>query len=185
MIKETGSINLSSPTGRPRVIRSKTMIQKVKNWLKRKKRVSSRKLASDLDISERSIRRILKNDLGLRPYKKRIESLLTNMHKAKRITFANKIRHNFQKEQTMKILFSKEKMFDLNGMYNAENDRIWAINRAATDAKSGIKQQQQFPQKVMVWLDVCFKSVSPMVIFEEGTLDHERYIKEILPVAKT
>ncbi|CAF0950316.1 unnamed protein product [Didymodactylos carnosus] len=76
MIKETGSINLSSPTGRPRVIRTKTMIQKVKNRLKRKKRVSSRKLASDLDISERSVRRILKKDLDLRPYKKRIEPFL-------------------------------------------------------------------------------------------------------------
>ena len=35
----------------------------------------------------------------------------------------------------------------------------------------------------MVWLKVCSKGVSPLVIFESDTLDHDRYIKEVLPVA--
>ncbi|CAF2069871.1 unnamed protein product [Rotaria magnacalcarata] len=35
----------------------------------------------------------------------------------------------------------------------------------------------------MVWLGVCSKGVSPLVIFENGTVDHDRYIKEVLPIA--
>lgn len=35
----------------------------------------------------------------------------------------------------------------------------------------------------MVWLAVCSKGVSPMVILDKGKVDHDRYIKEILPVA--
>ena len=35
----------------------------------------------------------------------------------------------------------------------------------------------------MVWLGVCSKGVSPLVIFESDTLDYDRYIKEVLPVA--
>lgn len=35
----------------------------------------------------------------------------------------------------------------------------------------------------MVWLAVCSKGVSPIVIFYEGTIDHARYIREVLPVA--
>ena len=35
----------------------------------------------------------------------------------------------------------------------------------------------------MVWLGVCSKGVSPLVIFDEDTVDHARYIKEVLPVA--
>ena len=35
----------------------------------------------------------------------------------------------------------------------------------------------------MVWLGVCTKDVFPLVIFESDTLDHDRYIKEVLPVA--
>ena len=35
----------------------------------------------------------------------------------------------------------------------------------------------------MVWFAVCSKEVSPVVIFDEGTIDHARYIREVLPVA--
>ena len=31
---------------------------------------------------------------------------------------------------------------------------------------------------------VFSKSVTLLIIFDEGTLDHERYFKEVLPVAK-
>ena len=51
MIHETGSINMTVSPGRPRAIRTKNMIQKINSRLKRKKRVSSRKLAQKLDIT--------------------------------------------------------------------------------------------------------------------------------------
>ncbi|CAF4505518.1 unnamed protein product [Rotaria socialis] len=38
-------------------------------------------------------------------------------------------------------------------------------------------------RNVMVWLGACSKGVSPLVILENGTVDHERYIQEVLPVA--
>ena len=52
-----------------------------------------------------------------------------------------------------------------------------------TDTKGGIRQKRKFPQKVMVWLGVCSKGVfiPPLVIFKDGTMDHDRYIKEVLP----
>ncbi|CAF5186576.1 unnamed protein product [Rotaria magnacalcarata] len=74
-------------------------------------------------------------------------------------------------------------MFDIDGIYNSQNDRIWAVNRLAADTNGGIRQKRKFPQKVMVWLAFCSKGVSPLVIFEDGTVDHDRYIKEVLPVA--
>ena len=184
-IRDTGSINLSKPPGRPRTIRTKAAIRKVKYRVDRGWSVSSRKIASDrnLRISRTSARRILKDDLGLKAYKVQNEPLLTDEHKEKRIQFANWIRTNFRKESTMKILFSDEKLFDIDGVYNSQNDRIWAASRSEADIKGGIRQKRKFPQKVMVWLGVCSKGVSPLVIFENGTVDHARYIKEVLPVA--
>ena len=118
MIRRSGSIKLScSP-------RTKGNIQKVKHRLRRKKRVSTRKLSMELDISERSVRRIMKNDLGLRPYKKVIEPLLSNDQKIKRKKFANWVGTNFRKKDTMRILFSDEKFFDIDGVYNFQNDRV-------------------------------------------------------------
>ena len=73
-------------------------------------------------------------------------------------------------------------MFDSDGVYNSQNERSWAPSRGDADAKGGIKQIQKFPKKAMVWLGACSEGVSPLVIFEEGTVDHERYIQEVLLV---
>ena len=88
MVRETGTINLSHSLGRPRIIRIKGMIQKMKKRMKRKK-VSVQKLAGELDISNGSVVRILKQDLGYRSYKKRVEPALTDFEKSKRMKFAN------------------------------------------------------------------------------------------------
>ncbi|CAF1656820.1 unnamed protein product [Rotaria magnacalcarata] len=128
-IRDTGCINLSTSPGRPRTIRTKAATRKIKNRVERRRSVSSRKIARELGISRTIIRRILKNDLELQAYKIQKEPLLTDEHKEKRIKFANWIRTNFRKEDTMNILFSDEKMFDI------------------------------------------------------GTVNHERYIKEVLPIA--
>ncbi|CAF5072708.1 unnamed protein product, partial [Rotaria magnacalcarata] len=151
-IRDTGCINLSKPPGRPRTIRTSANIQKVKHRLERRRTVSSRKLSRELGISRTSVRRVLKNDLELHAYKVQNEPMLTDEHKEKRIQFANWIRTNFRKEDTMKILFSDEKMFDIDGVYNSQNDRIWAVNRSEVDIKAGTRQKRKFPQKVMVWL---------------------------------
>ncbi|CAF3460044.1 unnamed protein product [Rotaria socialis] len=55
-------------------------------------------------------------------------------------------------------------MFDMDGAYNSQNEKNWAANRAEADAKGAIKQKRKCPQK-------------------GGTVDHDRYINEVLPVA--
>jgi transposase len=75
-IRDTGCINLLRPLGRPRTIRAKAAIRKVKHRLERRKPVSSRKLAYELGISRTSVRRILKNDLKLHAYKIQNEPML-------------------------------------------------------------------------------------------------------------
>ena len=72
----------------------------------------------------------------------------------------------------MRILFSDEKIFDLDGMYNSQNQRIWASSRDEADEKGGIEEKQKFPQKVMVGLAVCSKGVTPLVIVDRETVDH-------------
>jgi transposase len=183
MIRRTGSIELPGTHGGPRIVRTKENIQKVKSRVRRKKGVSARKLSVELGISATSVRRILKIDLGLKPYKKVIEPSLSDDQKIKRKKFANWVRNNFRKEETMRILFSHEKFFDIDGVYNSQNDRVWVVDRADADEKGGIQQRRKFPQKVMVWLVACSKGITPLVILDEGTVDHNCYIKKVLPVA--
>ena len=72
------------------------------------------------------------------------EPMLTDEHKAKRLKFSNWLQTNFREEDTMKILFSDEKLFDIDEIYNSQNDRIWSVNRAEADIKSGIRQIRKF-----------------------------------------
>ena len=80
---------MTTSPDRPRTIRTKNMIQKINGRLKRKERVSYRKLAQKLRISRTSVRRVLRNDLGLRPYKERIIPLMADTEKLKRKTCTN------------------------------------------------------------------------------------------------
>ena len=41
----------------------------------------------------------------------------------------------------MKVVFSDEKYFDIDSVYNSENDRAWIVNRADVDEKGGVKQR--------------------------------------------
>ena len=61
---------------------------------------------------------------SIMPIKVRVVPLLKGEHKAKRKGFSNWIRTYFKKKTTMKILFSNEKMFDIDGVHNLQNDRI-------------------------------------------------------------
>ena len=40
----------------------------------------------------------------------------------------------------MKVLFSDEKLFDIDGVYNSQNDKVWAVTRGEADKQGGIKQ---------------------------------------------
>ena len=66
------------------------------------------------------------------------EPMHIDEHKGKRLKFANWLRTNLRREDTMKIRFSDEKLFDISMIYNSQNDRIWAINRAEANIKGGI-----------------------------------------------
>ena len=83
----------------------------------------------------------------------------------------------------MKIMFLDEKVFDIDGVYNSQNNRLWAVSRSDADRRNGVHQKRKFTSKVMVWLSVCSKGASPLVIFNKGTVDHDRYIREVLQAA--
>ena len=124
MIGQTGTISLSSPPGCLRLVTTKANIKKVKDHLRRKSRVSTRKIATELDILRINVRQILKNDIGLCLCKKLMEFSLSDGQRVKRKKFANWARTNFQKEDTMKIFFSDEKYFDIDGVNSSQNDRV-------------------------------------------------------------
>ena len=172
ILNKIGSIDLSHPPCRP----TKASISKVKYRLAYKKTVSTRWLVAEMSISRTSVHRMLRKDLGCFPYKKIKQLKLTDLQKRKRVKFANWLLNYY----TQKWLFSNEKYFDLNGVYNVQNDCVWAISRAEADGQGG----HALGNQVSIKGDgMCAEDLTVPVIIEDGTIDAERYIKEVLPIA--
>lgn len=110
-------------------------------------------------------------------------SKINRCSKSKKVFISFWARKNIRKFLSRKILFSDEKQFGINGVYNHQNDRIWVQNREQADANSGIHRKTKFPQGAMIWLGVCYNGVTQPVIIENGMINHEHYINEILPLA--
>ena len=137
----TGAIGLLKSSGRPGIIRTKEMIKKIKNRFKGSKNVSCRKLSLSLNISRSSVSRIINEDLKLKSYKPIIEPLLTDDQNSRRKTFANRVRNHYRKEDTMRFLFSDEKLFDIDAVYNSQNDPVWGVDHEDAKRKALVKQQ--------------------------------------------
>ena len=136
-----------------------------------------------MNTSRQNIQRILREDLGCKSYKKIIQPKLNNLQKSKRVKFTNWMLNNYSKEDTKKCLFTDEKYFDLDDIYNLQNDRVWTPSREEADRNGGFHQKTKHGGKVMVWLGACAKGLTTPVIFENETMNAEIYINEVLPIA--
>lgn len=74
----------------------------------------------------------------------------------------------FKKKDAMRIVFSDEKMFGLDGIYNSQNDRIWVVNGEEAN-REGETKNYDVTRSV-------FRRRAPLVDFGKGPLEHHRYI---------
>lgn len=186
LYKTTGAIDLNKPTGRPKIIRTKSLIRKVKDMFIRKNRRSARKLGEKLGISKGTMGRLIHDDLHLHAYRVRIEPYLNDEHKRQRMSFAYWVRRSLRKKDRERILFTDEKYFELGGIFNRQNDRVYAPLRQEADEHGGIRPTPKFPKRLMVWLGASKNGLTVPLIFKPGeTLTHQNYIEVVLPHAKT
>ena len=134
--------------------------------VKPKGKVSLRILAKELQMSKTSARRILIDDLGYRPHKIIQEPVSTDEQKENRKKFAHWVKNNFKESDVSKWLFSDEKFFDIDGVYNNQNNRIRVSSHADADARDDIKGKRKFPTKVIVWLSACSAELTPLEILD-------------------
>ena len=57
----------------------------------------------------------------------------------KRKQFASEVRTSFRNKKSLKIPFSDEKLSDIDNIYNSQNEKVRAVDRADADRKGGIK----------------------------------------------
>lgn len=164
--------------GRKRSVRTAKNRQIIKKRVQRNPRISLRKVSRETGISDTSVRRMAKEDLGLYPYKLRKAQLLTEKNKKMRLERCRDLLARAAGGKWETILFTDEKLFTIEQAHNPQNHRIWS--KGAPDA-SRIVERRQNPQSVMVWAGICATGKTPLVFVPLGTkINQEVYKRDIL-----
>ena len=101
-LNETGSVADRTRSGRPASVVTKKMVASVRAWIIRNPAQSQRKLARALKTSKTSMRRIIREEIRLKPYKKSIVYGLTNAQKKKRHERTKKLIEVYARENWTK-----------------------------------------------------------------------------------
>ena len=135
---------------------------------------SARRQALALQMSDRSVRRILHKDLKFHPYKIMIVQKLLQGDFAQRRQFCESILEILNEE--MVIMMSDEAHFQLDGTVNKQNCRYWSSENPQV-----LHQRPLHSQKVTVWCGVAQFGIIGPYFFEEDnstvTVTSARYIE--------
>jgi len=125
---EEGSVTCKKPHGRPSSVRTPDNFARVLASVSRSSRRSARKHVQALRMSDSSVRRILRSDLSLHPYKLQVVHALSNRDRERRWQFCRQFVGILIENPDLpnKLLMSDEAHFHLQGTINKQNFRYWS-----------------------------------------------------------
>lgn len=187
--EETGTNEDRQGRGPKITARTQRNVQRAKGMIQRNPTTranSTRKLAKKLRTSPSSVWRMLREDLGLKPFKYQKRQTLTEAAKKKRLDRSRALLERFSRNKHRRIVFSDEKLFDIEQVccflmfssllkvFNHQNDRIWSDDAPEPDQR--VVERAQKPGSVMVWGAIHATGKPPLVFVEAGVkIDQEVY----------
>lgn len=124
-IKETNCNQDRRRSGRPRTKRTKMVIKRARQQIRRKKKRSVRKMATRFEMSKSSTHNLLRIDLKLTPYKKQ---KIYGVPAAVKEKSYERVQRLLDWHAGDEIVFSDEKLFVLELPHNPQNDPVWATS---------------------------------------------------------
>ncbi|WKY08788.1 hypothetical protein Q1695_001738 [Nippostrongylus brasiliensis] len=191
--------------GRPVSAATPRLIEIVKKRIQRNAKRSMRKMARELNVSERTVRRVVKEKLGMYPYKLRKRHGLTDDQKKgrhekckgllKRAANGGHLTTLFTDEKLFVVeqcfnvqngghlttLFTDEKLFVVEQCFNVQNVRVLAQSSSDADKKGRNVSRNSKPASVMVWAGVTPTGRTSLVFVEKSVkINTDVYREEIL-----
>jgi inhibitor of nuclear factor kappa-B kinase subunit alpha len=163
--KQLGTLEDRPRSGRPVTATTKKNKEIIRNRIRRNSQRSMRKMAKDLLISEGSVRKIVKTQLKLHPYKLSTAHHLTDQMKADRLKKVRKMKRLAAAGRHRSILFTDEKLFTVEQHHNHQNDRQLLPKDAE---RPPVVTRSNFASSVMVWAGICATGKTPLVFIEKG-----------------
>lgn len=176
-LEQTGTTKDLAGRGRHRTGRSAENIAAVAADIAETRETSTRRRATQLGITRRTLQRILVKDLHMFPYKvQTVHQLMPADHQS-RVNYCEAILNlnNEVDDFKSKIIMSDEAHFHLNGYVNKQNLRFWA-----TENPRVMHEEPLHPLKATVWCGVYARGVIGPYFFEDAigntvTVTGERY----------
>ena len=133
---------------------------------------SQRRAANHLDISRTTIRRILK-DLKWHPYKLQLVQQLHPTDKMGRMTFAEQELDRISQDpnRLLRIAFSDEAHFHIDGGVNRHNCRYWA-----PENPNWVREQGLHSPRTTVWAAIWEGGIIGPIFFDQN-VDSESYLE--------
>ena len=137
---------------------------------------STRQVARELQVSESSVRRIARKDLGLKSFKRVAVQVLSDATKVKRLTRCKALLRRLTVAKCKRVFFTDEKMFYLDPPVCSQNKRIWSTGRKKDICPQRLLQQRaKFSQNVMVSAGVCYNGKGKLQFVAEKVKVNAEY----------
>ena len=187
-IDKTGDIERKEGSGRPRTVRTNENIEAVHEMVLSQEgepgtHKTPAEIALELDISESSVRRIVDEDLDLRPLKKKNVQSLSEHDIERRFILSKKLLRMYTGKVLETAFFSDEKIFKVRQLYNVQNDRIYARKdqaKSEVDKERLLSERSGFPESIMVSLAISKCGKTPVIFVDPGAKVNAKYYCDVL-----
>ena len=168
-------------SGRPHSQQSKPMIKRIQEKIKRNPKRSIRRLAKTSEMSPRTMRRLVQENLKMFSFTLKKRQALSAAVKQKRLERSKILLKKFKSGTAGEIIWSSKKIFTVEMAHNRRNDRI--IERSIKDIPCDQKtvHRTMKPVSVMVWVVVSKSWRSPLIFVNQGAkINAKCYVDNIL-----
>jgi transposase len=187
-VDETGSVKRRAGSGRPRDVRTDKIIADVEQLVLSQEdhpqtHRTQREISRDLNISQSSVRDIIKKDLKLKCFKKRRATELTEENKAARLQRSRLLLKRYPAHMVNFIWFTDEKLFNVATPRNNQNYRLYAkIGTCKCDigGKRLLRLQPTFSKSIMVSVGVSSLGQTSVHFIEPGMKINGAYYRDVL-----
>lgn len=179
--RQTGQTKDRPRSGRPKTASSPNMVKRIREKIRYDAKRSMRKMAKELNIGVSSVRRIVKKGLGLLPIKFQKTHALTDKMKATRLQRCKELRKRFSAADTQDIVFTDEKLFNIEQTFNRQNDRILASSVQDANQNGRNVSRSGHPQQVMVFAGITGTGKTDLIFVDPGVkINAQVYLDDIL-----
>ena len=162
-IDTDGTTERKRGSGRPKSARNRQNIQRVSKLICSQddnphSHKSPREIEKETGISRSTVRRIVKQDLQLKTYKRIAGQMFNENCKVKRLQCSQQLLERFPNERSVRsIWFTDEKSFTIATPVNSQNDRVYSNfgKKCEVPTKRLIRKREHFSHNIIIYICLC------------------------------